>query len=221
MRPDFLYEVQGGLRPLELARRRRPTQSQASTQGPRGCRRSAVSRVVGGFDRCPMGASCGVSAAYPSTAQGRSKLWGKDSLRLAEQVVACDRPTVGSRAQGRPGGRPFVSTAGPAEGGVRRRPGSTAQAPRRPADRSCAERPDHAQARPVPRRPQAAVRTRPRTDRDDQDASNSATSGTSRNARSRSSTIRARSVVRSLPLCPRESIRPALPAAASGSFASA
>src|SRR4051794_20764473 len=31
---------------------------------------------------------------------------------LAEQVVAHDRPTAGSQAQGRPGGRPFTSVAG-------------------------------------------------------------------------------------------------------------
>ena len=153
----------------------------------------------------------------------RSKLWGKDCLpqapsnrsKLSPATVL--RPDRGHRV-GQGSDPPFYRW-------TRREWCSTplglaARAPAEPPS-SSTERPDRAQARRAPRRPQAAVRTRPPRDRDDQDASSSATSGTSRNARSRSSTIRVRSVVRSLPLCPRASIRAAVPAAASGSFASA
>jgi len=46
---------------------------------------------------------------------------GVESLRVAQQVVAYDRPTAGSQAQGQPGGRPSTSVAGLTEGSGRHR----------------------------------------------------------------------------------------------------
>ena len=83
VRPDFLYEVRGSRRaPPAGTGPTSPTDPELDR--PRGlheCRRSAVCQFVGGSRLVP----------------GGSKLWGRDSLRVAEQVVACDRPTVGSQ----------------------------------------------------------------------------------------------------------------------------
>ena len=131
-----------------------PSPTDPGSDRPRGChgrRRSAVRQVVSGARLVP----------------GGSKLWGKDSRRLAEQVVACDRPTAGSQARVGQGADPsFLSSRSP-----RRWPTS-----RRPTDRTRAERPAHGRAVPCAGTPTSSCANSPPRGRDGQDANSSATS---------------------------------------------
>ncbi len=102
VRADFLYEVQGGPRPPGLAAVADKPRRRASSRRPSWVPAGGRTQARAGLNLVPAGVVVSV-----------------ESLRVAQQVVAYDRPTAGSQAQGRPG-RPFTSVTGLTEGGGQR-----------------------------------------------------------------------------------------------------
>lgn len=140
VRSDFLYEVQGGARPSELAEHRRPAHRRASSRRPCEVLADGRTQARAGLNLVPPGASC-----------------GREPLHVAQQVVAYDRPAAGSQAQGRPGGRPFTCVVQAHRGRWPAPPPAGSEAPGRPSQAD-PSRPGPRAARlgDAPARPHAA-----------------------------------------------------------------